>query len=166
MPSPLRTGSPISTAATVVTVPPVPTTGRPSSRSGRLRSASSTCSWTMAMALESSSGRGGSDGSCARVREALPISSELAPAGSASPTTTSVDPPPMSTTRRDPGATPAARTPANVNRASSSGVSTRNGQPRISATRSDSASALAASRAAAVAAVATSGTPCSSISVR
>ena len=82
------------------------------------------------MALESSSGRGGSEGSCAPVREALPISSEVAPAGSTSPTTTSVDPPPMSTTRRNPGATPAARTPANVRPASSSGVSTRRGQPR------------------------------------
>ena len=120
------------------------------------------------MALESSSGRGGSDGSCASVREALPISSEVDAGGLGVADDQLGRPAADVDHEAGPRSRPRRRgRPTNVNR----GLLVRGQHAQRAAEDlgdelATASSALAASRAAAVATVATSGTPCSSISAR
>ncbi len=86
-------------AATVVMVPARPTSVPASATPGTTRGTSATRSRTIATAFASSSGAGGSECRNCSVMRTHPMSSDTRPVGASVPSTNSVEPPPMSTTR-------------------------------------------------------------------
>ena len=78
---------------------------------GTSRITSTMCSRATCTAWLSSSGSGGSEWSQASVRRTLPMSTDSFPSGASVPTTNSVEPPPMSTTRYGAGTSFAPRVP-------------------------------------------------------
>jgi hypothetical protein len=100
------------------------------------------------------------------VRRTHPTSSERTASSALVPTVSSVDPPPMSTTRKGPSpASSSAVAPVNVSWPSSSPLSSSGRTPRISSAASNSSSRLDASRAAEVAVMRTWVAACASIEV-
>ncbi len=121
---------------------------------------------TVATALASSSGAGGSEVRNCSVIRTHPMSSDTKPVGSSVPRTSSVDPPPMSTTRKGAGASRSAVAPRNESAASSSPDSSSGVTPSASSAGSKKSSRLVASRAALVAVARTRSAPYSSIAAR
>ena len=94
------------------------------------------------------------------------MSTERSASGSWVPRTSSVDPPPMSTTRNGPGSSSPTVAPVNDSRASSSPVSSSGAKPSTSVASRKNSSRFAASRAALVAVARVRVTWCASIASR
>src|SRR5690554_1734088 len=135
-------------------VPATPMTSLAAPRSTMLAAWSRACS-TSRRTAASSSAVGGSERMSRSVSRTLPTSIECAASGTVSPSTSSVDPPPMSTTSRRERLAAASgialSAPRNDSRASSSSSMTSGSTPRISRTPSRNTSRFAASRVADVA---------------
>ena len=156
---------PISTAATVVTVPATPTSVRCVARTpGPPGAARRRRRWPRRWRSRAPRARAGRWPRCFSVRRTHPMSSERTASTPVVPTMNSVEPPPMSTTRNGPSAgSRSAVAPANDSRPSSSPLSSSGRTPTIASAASKKSARLVASRAAEVAVMRSRSTPCASM---
>src|SRR5690606_20730386 len=155
-------GSPIANAATVVTEP-----ARPTMRSAVSKPVTAiACDTAASMSVVAASISAGVGGSVRRWRSVIrthpTFSLTLAPTRE-SPTTNSVEPPPMSTTATRPGTSSTETAPAKLRAASSSPEMTSGTSPSRARTPSTNTSALSASLDAEVATIRTACAPAARI---
>ena len=158
---------PISTAAAHDTVPARPTRVRASATPDTSRSTSSRWASVTDRQATSSSGRAGSCSIHCSVRRTHPMSHDRAPSASVVPTTNSVEPPPMSTTRNGPSlGSRSAVAPAKARCASAMPDNNSGRNPTMASAASKNSSRLPASRAAEVAVIRHWVTPWTSMASR